>query len=50
MLRCNICGFVAEDDVVLEHIDDEHKEEFFDEMYGVWKNNQVEEVYNSGED
>lgn len=47
MLRCNICGFIGEDDVVLEHMDEEHREVFFDEKYESWKNDNVEEIYNS---
>lgn len=50
MLRCNICGFIGEDDMVLEHMDDEHREDFFDEKYGAWKNDNVEEIYNSDEE
>jgi len=50
MLRCIICGFIGEDDLVMEHIDEEHREDFMDEMYGALKNNQVEEVYNSEEE
>lgn len=45
MLRCNICGFTGEDEVVLDHMDDEHRETFFEEMFESWKNDHVDEVY-----